>query len=216
VATKMSLEEQLAAFQAKNGFVGRGNLGLALVITRKAKTQGLPIEPATLLTRGGGQITGLSGSAINKILREYGETRNSGTEVGRTSRGTIGNAPIYASFLNNLNTEGAADLDFIEHWWITRRSNRSKFPCGARLLSFYWRLALSLHKRRVIVAAISGSASRTMRSASKTKRFSFRCISLRKIARWEPSPIFSIAPRTSIFPSNPVPPSNATSTPRSK
>ncbi len=120
MAKKNSLGDLLTNFRAAHGFVGRGNLGLALVITRKAKKQGLPIDLSTLFTSSGGQIAGLSGSAVNMILREYGENRNSGTEVGRTSRGTIGNAPTYASFLNELNAKDEADLEFIEHWWVER------------------------------------------------------------------------------------------------
>ena len=64
----MNLIERLEGFKTKNEFVGRGKLGLALVVTRKAKSSGLPIIPASLLTPNQGQVSGLSGSAINKIL----------------------------------------------------------------------------------------------------------------------------------------------------
>jgi hypothetical protein len=95
-------------------------LGMALVITRKAKKKGLPLNAASLLTDGGGQVSGLSGKAINKILAEYDVTRSVGTESGRTSRGTINSSQIYAAFLNNLHDDGMADLGVIERWWVDR------------------------------------------------------------------------------------------------
>lgn len=116
----MTLTARLEAFKAENEFVGRGKLGLALVITRKAKAIGLPIEPASLLTPNQGQVSGLSGSAINKILNEYGVTRSVGTEAGRTSRGTVGAAQTYAQFLNTLHVKKLAHLDTIERWWVDR------------------------------------------------------------------------------------------------
>jgi len=116
----MTLAQQLEDFKASNGFLGRGKLGLALVVTRKAKRNGLPLIPASLLTPNQGQVSGLSGSAINKILREYGVTRSIGTEAGRTSRGTVLAAQEYALFLNALHTDGLADLEEIERWWVAR------------------------------------------------------------------------------------------------
>jgi hypothetical protein len=116
----MKLLQRLVDFKMKNEFAGRGKLGLALVVTRKAKSSGLPIDPGSLLTPNQGQVSGLSGSAINKILKEYGVTRSIGTEAGRTSRGTVGAAQEYAEFLNSLYSEGLIDLNAIERWWADR------------------------------------------------------------------------------------------------
>lgn len=114
------LSDRLSAFKTDNKFQERGKLAVGLVVTRKAKEQGLPIEPLSLLTENQGQVSGLSGTVVHKILKEYGEERHPGTEVGRTSRGTPMAATIYAEFLNSLHAEKLADLAAIEQWWAER------------------------------------------------------------------------------------------------
>lgn len=116
----MTLLQRLEAFKRDKEFAGRGKLGLALVVTRKAKSNGFPIDMGSLLTPNQGQVSGLSGRAINKILKEYRVTRSIGTEAGRTSRGTVGAAQEYAKFLNLLYSEQLIDLDAIERWWVDR------------------------------------------------------------------------------------------------
>jgi len=116
----MTLEDRLKQFRKEQSFVGHGRLGMALVVTRRAKVAGLLTLEHSLLTKGQGQVAGLSGSAINKILREHGVSRSVGTESGRTSRGTVGAAPIYLRFLNLLNDKQLLDLDKIESWWVDR------------------------------------------------------------------------------------------------
>jgi hypothetical protein len=114
------LSSRLEQFQNKFSVVNVGGLGTALILTRKAKKSGLPLKPGTLLTEGGGQVAGLSGNAINKILKEYGEDRRVGTEGGRTSRGTPALARQYADFLNEVTAENLAVLNNIEKWWVER------------------------------------------------------------------------------------------------
>jgi hypothetical protein len=111
---------RLEQFQKKFGVVNVGGLGTALLLTRKAKTLGLPLKPKLLLTKGGGQVSGLSGRAINKILKEHGEDRRVGTEAGRTSRGTPTLAKQYATFLNEVAGRDALLLQKIEQWWVER------------------------------------------------------------------------------------------------
>lgn len=115
-----NLESKLTQFRDDKQIVNVGALGTALVITRKAKKLGLPLDPDALLTEGGGQVSGLSGRAINKILEEHGISSVVGTESGRTSRGTPSLARAYAEFLNGLNRQGLANLDEIEAWWVAR------------------------------------------------------------------------------------------------
>lgn len=115
-----NLESKLTQFRDDKQIVNVGALGTALVITRKAKKLSLPLDPNTLVTEGGGQVSGLSGSAINKILLEYNVRNSVGTESGRTSRGTPSLAQAYAKFLNELNRQGLAKLDEIEAWWVAR------------------------------------------------------------------------------------------------
>ncbi|MCL5801251.1 MAG: DUF4928 family protein [Gammaproteobacteria bacterium] len=114
------LESKLVQFRENKQIVNVGALGTVLIITRKAKKLGLPLDPGALITEGGGQVSGLSGNAINKILREHGVSSSVGTESGRTSRGTPSLARAYAEFLNELNRQGLGKLNEIEAWWVAR------------------------------------------------------------------------------------------------
>lgn len=113
------LANTLSAFKNDNGFVGVGAMGTALILTRKALRSGLPLAVDDLLTAGGGQVSGLNGTNINKILLEYGVTHRVGTEAGRTSRGTPALARIYAVFINELSLDESALRD-VEEWWVGR------------------------------------------------------------------------------------------------
>jgi len=90
------LEKKLSDFQNKEQIVNVGELGTVLVLTRKTEKLGLPLNADLLLTPGGGQVSGLSGRAINKILQAHGVSSLVGTESGRTSRGTPRLARAYA------------------------------------------------------------------------------------------------------------------------
>ena len=116
----MTLEAQLAEFKSANRFVTRGKLAVALLLTRRAITSGLPLDEDALLADAGAQVKGLSVKAINKILAEYGIDRPLAAEVGRTSRGTPQAARAYCSWLNEASARAALDLQAIERWWVDR------------------------------------------------------------------------------------------------
>lgn len=110
---------RLAAFAAEQGFTrSRGALNLGLVLTRRAKEEGLPLDPQQQLAASGGQVRGLNGAAGNRILSDYGVTRSIGTEVGRTNRGSVDNMRRYVAFLNDEHVRGDADLDAFERFWV--------------------------------------------------------------------------------------------------
>jgi Domain of unknown function (DUF4928) len=113
------IEEQLDKFRTEHGVTGVGALGTVLVVTRKAAQQ-FPVPIDALLTQGGGQVSGLSGNAINKILASHGIAQRVGTESGRTSRGTPNLAKAYARRLNEMGALGSVDLANIEAWWVQR------------------------------------------------------------------------------------------------
>src|SRR5437773_3585720 len=115
-----ALNAKLEQFRKDSNIINVGALGNALVVTRKAKDTGLPLNLDDLITRGGGQVSGLSGNAINKILKEHGINQFVGTESGRTSRGTPSLARSYAAFLNSLHKEVLIELDQIEAWWVAK------------------------------------------------------------------------------------------------
>ena len=115
-----SLVNQLQAFKLNHRIVNIGALCTVLVVTNKAKHLQFPIGEKNLLSKGGGQVAGLSGAAANRILRSHNITQEVGTESGRTSRGTPAIAREWADLLNGLYAEGLLDLAFIESWWVKR------------------------------------------------------------------------------------------------
>lgn len=115
--------EQAAALQAlafREKMLGKGFLGLALVITDRAKRDGLPIDASTMRTAGGGQVRGAGGGAVKKILERHGVQRRLSSEGGRTSRGTPAKTEAYVGFLNDHAGDPAFDLDAVECFWIAR------------------------------------------------------------------------------------------------
>jgi hypothetical protein len=116
-----SLEKRLLEFRDENHLKGKGQLAVMLHITRLAIENGLPLlDLERIRTQKKGQVAGLGKGRIQTILKEYGISRVLAEEGGRTSRGSLGNALGYISFLNQLHTNEAADLNAIEKWWIDR------------------------------------------------------------------------------------------------
>jgi hypothetical protein len=76
----IEIESKLKAYRDEKQIFNIGALGTVLVITRKADTLGFPLQPDSLITKGGGQVSGLSGRAINKILQSHGVSNQVGTE----------------------------------------------------------------------------------------------------------------------------------------
>lgn len=114
------LKTALTDFNQVKKFGRKGPLGVALVTTQHARKMGLPLDPAALLTDGGGQVLGLGKASVQSILKRHGIDRVLAAEGGRTSRGSIGNMREYVAFLNSLHAQEIADLDVIECFWIDR------------------------------------------------------------------------------------------------
>lgn len=77
----------------------RNMIAAGLIIVGMLRDQ-FPIRLEDIETEGGGQVRGLSGKAVGRILSKHGESRFLGTEIGRTSRGTLRSAQELASQLN--------------------------------------------------------------------------------------------------------------------
>ena len=117
----INLDDSLRSFTLGKNFKGKGALCVALVVTQHARSMGLPLNPGTLVTGGGGQMLGLGKSAVQAVLSRHGITRVLAQEGGRTSRGSLGNMRDYVAFLNTLIvSNGAVDLDAVETFWIAR------------------------------------------------------------------------------------------------
>lgn len=110
---------EAARFSKEKKFQGKGPLCVALVVTERAR-KGLPLDPESLITEGGGQVLGLGKGAVQSILGRHGISRVLAAEGGRTSRGSLNRMREYVSFLNTLAQNGAVDLDAIEDFWIER------------------------------------------------------------------------------------------------
>ena len=115
-----SLEVALNEFVSDHDFTGKGPLSVALVVTRQAHEEGLPLDSETLVTKGGGQVRRLGKTRVQLILKDYGIERVLAAEAGRTSRGSLNNMRDYVAFLNALHNKGIADVDAIETYWIDR------------------------------------------------------------------------------------------------
>lgn len=114
------LEHALTEFRNAHALKTKGQLAVMLHISRLAAEKGLPIDVNALRTEQEGQVKGLGKSRVQKILKEHGISRVLAEECGRTSRGSLRAAAVYADFLNKLNQAGAVDLDAVEGWWVAR------------------------------------------------------------------------------------------------
>ena len=114
------LHNALHTFQVDNQIVRKGQLSAVLQITVIASEKEFPLDPKDFLTKGGGQVSKLSGANCTKILQKHGVTQRLASEAGRTSRGTINLMENYVSFLNALNSAGEIDFPEIEDYWVER------------------------------------------------------------------------------------------------
>jgi hypothetical protein len=110
----------LEAFDAKHIHLSKGALSFALIITHNLKAKKFPVEADEFRTVQEGQVAGLGGGAVRKILKEHGIDRILSDEGGRTSRGNMGRLRAYLTVLNALWQEGALDLDEAEKYWVSR------------------------------------------------------------------------------------------------
>lgn len=111
------LNTLLKSFQEEHKAVTKGPLSLLIQITRTLQSREFPIDPDTLLTENKGQVAGLGGGNLKKILKEHGITQILASEGGRTSRGNMGLMQRYVVFLNDLNEKGMLNLPEIEAYW---------------------------------------------------------------------------------------------------
>lgn len=113
-----SPEERLRAFQAENNIVTKGTLSLVVQFTRMVRKEEFPLNPDDYQTSSKGQVAGLSGANLKRILKEHGITQTLASEGGRTSRGNIGLMIKYVEFLNSWNEVEPIDFSIVEKFWI--------------------------------------------------------------------------------------------------
>lgn len=112
--------KELEAFDKQYIGLSNGSLSLVLTLTRIAVDKNFPLDKSDFLTAKGGQVAGLGGGAVKKILADHGVTRILSSEGGRTSRGNIERMTAYVELLNELHKEGQLDLAAAEVFWVER------------------------------------------------------------------------------------------------
>ena len=85
--------------------------------TRMIRSKSFPLNPDDFLTNNKGQVAGLSGSNLKKILSEHGINQTLAAEGGRTSRGNIGLMIKFVEFLNEAHKIEPIDLESLEKLW---------------------------------------------------------------------------------------------------
>lgn len=109
--------QRLKAFQTENNIVTKGPLSLVVQFTRMVSGRIFPLNPDDFQTGSKGQVAGIGGGNLKKILRDHGITQILSSEGGRTSRGSMGLMIKYVEFLNAWNEEEPVDFTIVEEFW---------------------------------------------------------------------------------------------------
>ena len=109
--------EHLKNFQIEHNAVTKGPLALLVQLTRSVRSKSFPLNPEDFLTENKGQVAGLGGSNLKKILKEHDITQILASEGGRTSRGNMGLMMKYVDFLNVWQASEPIDLNAVEAYW---------------------------------------------------------------------------------------------------
>jgi hypothetical protein len=112
-----NIENHLKKFQKEHNAVTKGPLSLLIQLTRMIKSKDFPLNHEEFLTENKGQVIGLGGGNLKKILTEHGITQILAAEGGRTSRGNMGLMMKYIEFLNSWHTKEKMDLNAVEDFW---------------------------------------------------------------------------------------------------
>ncbi len=116
----LSQSQVLEAFDSEHVGLSKGSLSLALILTRDIKSKQFPLNPDDFKTTKNGQVKGLGGGAVKKILADHGIERILSNEGGRTSRGNMDRMYAYVDALNDLSARGILDLEEAERFWVGR------------------------------------------------------------------------------------------------
>jgi hypothetical protein len=113
----ISAENRLKQFQAEHNAVTKGPLALLVQLTYMVQEKKFPLKPNDFLTENKGQVAGLGGGNLKKILKEYGINQTLAAEGGRTSRGNMGLMMKYLEFLNTWSQKETINFKVVETFW---------------------------------------------------------------------------------------------------
>jgi hypothetical protein len=105
------------SFKDKHNAATKGPLSLLVQLTRIVRSKQFPLNYEDFLTENKGQVAGLGGGNLKKILKDHDITQALASEGGRTSRGNMGLMIKYVEFLNAWSNEAAIDFDAVEAFW---------------------------------------------------------------------------------------------------
>ncbi len=111
------LFEELRSFRESNGITTKGPLSVVIQLTEMLSAQSGPWSPDDFIAKRQGQVAGLGGPRLKRILASHGITRTLASEGGRTSRGTMSLMPKYISLINKLLSQGMLDFPAIAEFW---------------------------------------------------------------------------------------------------
>lgn len=110
-------DSRLKNFQIEHNAMTKGPLALLVQLTQMVRNRSFPLNPEDFLTENKGQVAGLGGGNLKKILKSHGVTQVLASEGGRTSRGNMGLMFKYIEFLNTWQTVETIDFDTVENYW---------------------------------------------------------------------------------------------------
>ena len=116
-AVSADTQEQMKRFQAYNDVFSKGQLSLVIQFTRMVKDKEFPLNAEDFQTGSTGQVSGIGGGNLKKILKEHGIPRQLTSEGGRTSRGSLGLMRAYVQFLNEWAQKEKINLEEVENFW---------------------------------------------------------------------------------------------------
>ena len=107
----------LKTFQSEQDAHSKGKLSLVIQFTRMVRDKKFPLKKEDFQTDSKGQVSGIGGGNLKKILKDHGIMRQLTSEGGRTSRGSMGLMMAYVDFLNDWAQEESIDLNEVENFW---------------------------------------------------------------------------------------------------
>lgn len=107
-------ETKLKAFQIENNIFSKGKLSVVIQFTRLVQGKEFPLNSNDFKTEKEGQVAGLGGGNLKKILKDHGITQQLSAEGGRTSRGSMG---LMINYVDFLNAQKSVDFTAAEAFW---------------------------------------------------------------------------------------------------
>lgn len=108
---------RLSQFQREKKIKTKGQLSSIIQFTRLVENKEFPLNADDFKTKSEGQVAGLGGDNLKKILSEHGIDRHLTAEGGRTSRGSMRLMKEYITFLNGWYMQEPVKFHEVENYW---------------------------------------------------------------------------------------------------